>query len=197
MSNEHIKIIAVNRKARHEYFIVDEYEAGLVLKGTEVKSLRLGKVNLKDSYANIKNGEVFVYQIHIGPYPFAYYNNHDPLRPRKLLLHKREIKRLYGKVNEKGHNLIPLKIYFKKGKAKLTLALAKGKRKYDKREAIQRRDEQRVMERQIKQYSGRATSEARFFFNPRYTQMNADECQRLLATAPHRPTQTAAKCIHI
>ena len=152
MSNEHIKIIAVNRKARHEYFIVDEYEAGLVLKGTEVKSLRLGKVNLKDSYANIKNGEVFVYQIHIGPYPFAYYNNHDPLRPRKLLLHKREIKRLYGKVNEKGHNLIPLKIYFKKGKAKLTLALAKGKRKYDKREAIKRRDEQRDMEREIKQY---------------------------------------------
>ena len=152
MSNEHIKIITVNRKARHEYFIVDEYEAGLVLKGTEVKSLRLGKVNLKDSYANIKNGEVFVYQIHIGPYPFAYYNNHDPLRPRKLLLHKREIKRLYGKVNEKGHSLIPLKIYFKKGKAKLTLALAKGKRKYDKREAIKRRDEQRDMEREIKQY---------------------------------------------
>ena len=152
MSNEHIKIIAVNRKARHEYFIEDEYEAGLVLKGTEVKSLRLGKVNLKDSYANIKDGEVFVYQIHIGPYPFAYYNNHDPLRPRKLLLHKREIKRLYGKVNEKGHSLIPLKIYFKKGKAKLTLALAKGKRKYDKREAIKRRDEQRDMEREIKQY---------------------------------------------
>ncbi len=152
MSNNHIKIIAVNRKARHEYFIVDEYEAGLVLKGTEVKSLRLGKVNLKDSYANIKEGEVFVYQIHIGPYPFAYYNNHDPLRPRKLLLHKREIKRLYGKVNEKGHSLIPLKIYFKKGKAKLTLALAKGKRKYDKREAIKRRDEQRDMEREIKQY---------------------------------------------
>ncbi|MBW2408673.1 MAG: SsrA-binding protein SmpB [Deltaproteobacteria bacterium] len=152
MSNEHIKIIAVNRKARHEYFIEDEYEAGLVLKGTEVKSLRLGKVNLKDSYANIKDGEVFVYQIHIGPYPFAYYNNHDPLRPRKLLLHKREIKRLYGKVNEKGHSLIPLKIYFKKGKAKLTLALAKGKRKYDKREAIKRRDEQRDLEREIKQY---------------------------------------------
>ena len=152
MSNDHIKIIAVNRKARHEYFIEDEYEAGLVLKGTEVKSLRLGKVNLKDSYANIKDGEVFVYQIHIGPYPFAYYNNHDPLRPRKLLLHKHEIKRLYGKVNEKGHSLIPLKIYFKKGKAKLTLALAKGKRKYDKREAIKRRDEQRDMEREIKQY---------------------------------------------
>ena len=152
MNNDHIKIIAVNRKARHEYFIEDEYEAGLVLKGTEVKSLRLGKVNLKDSYANIRDGEVFVYQMHIGPYPFAYYNNHDSLRPRKLLLHKREIKRLYGKVNEKGHSLIPLKIYFKKGKAKLTLALAKGKRKYDKREAIKRRDEQRDLEREIKRY---------------------------------------------
>ena len=152
MSKEHIKIIAVNRKARHDYFIEDEYEAGLVLKGTEVKSLRLGKANLKDSYARIQDGEVFVHQMHIGPYPFAYYNNHDPLRPRKLLLHKQEIKRLYGKVNEKGHSLIPLKIYFKKGKAKLTLALAKGKRKYDKREAIKRRDEQRDLDREMKRY---------------------------------------------
>ena len=152
MSKEHIKIIAVNRKARHDYFIEDEYEAGLVLKGTEVKSLRLGKANLKDSYARIQDGEVFVHQMHIGPYPFAYYNNHDPLRPRKLLLHKQEIKRLYGKVNEKGHSLIPLKLYFKKGKAKLTLALAKGKRKYDKREAIKRRDEQRDLDREMKRY---------------------------------------------
>ena len=152
MSKEHIKIIAVNRKARYEYFIEDEYEAGLVLKGTEVKSLRLGKVNLKDSYARIKDGEVFIYQMHIGPYPFAYYDNHDPLRPRKLLLHKREIKRLYSKVNEKGHSLVPLKIYLKKGKAKITLALAKGKRKYDKREAIKRRDEQRDLDRERKQY---------------------------------------------
>ena len=152
MSKDHIKIIAVNRKARHEYFIEDEYEAGLVLKGTEVKSLRLGKVNLKDSYARSQNGEVWVHQMYIGPYPFAYYNNHDSLRPRKLLLHKREIKRLYGKVNEKGHSLIPLKIYFKKGKAKLSLALAKGKRRHDKREAIKRRDEQRDLEREMKRY---------------------------------------------
>ena len=152
MSKDNIKIIAVNRKARHEYFIVDEYEAGLVLKGTEVKSLRLGKVNLKDSYANIKDGEVFVYQIHIGPYPFAYYNNHDPLRPRKLLLHKHEIKRLYGKVNEKGHTLVPLRLYFKGGKVKILLAVAKGKRKYDKRAAIKRRDEQRDLERERKNY---------------------------------------------
>jgi SsrA-binding protein len=152
MSKEHIKIIAVNRKARHDFFIEDEYEAGLVLKGTEVKSLRLGKANLKDSYARIKDGEIFVYQMHIGPYPFAYYNNHDALRPRKLLLHKQEIKRLYGKVNEKGHSLVPLKLYFKKGKAKLTLALAKGKRKYDKREAIKRRDEKRDLDREMKHF---------------------------------------------
>jgi len=152
MAKEHIKIIAENRKARYNYFIEDEYEAGLVLKGTEVKSLRLGKVNLKDAYARIKDGEVFVYQMHIGPYPFAYYDNHDPLRPRKLLLHKREIKRLYGKMNEKGHSLIPLRIYFKAGRVKILLALAKGKRKYDKREAIKRRDEQREMDRARKEY---------------------------------------------
>lgn len=153
MQKGHIKIIAENRKARHDYFIEDEYEAGVVLKGTEVKSLRLGKVNLKDSYARIKDGEVFVYQMHIGPYPFAYYDNHDPLRPRKLLLHKQEIKRLYSKINEKGHTLVPLKLYFKNGMVKIVLALAKGKRKYDKREAIRRRDEQREMDRARKAYS--------------------------------------------
>ncbi|MBW2517327.1 MAG: SsrA-binding protein SmpB [Deltaproteobacteria bacterium] len=152
MEKERIKIIAENRKARRNYFIIDEYEAGLVLKGTEVKSLRMGRANLKDSYARIKNGEVFVYQLHIAPYPFAHYDNHDPLRPRKLLLHKHEIKRLYGKVNEKGHTLVPLRLYFKGGKAKILLALAKGKRTYDKREAIKRRDEKRDMERERKRY---------------------------------------------
>ena len=152
MEKERIKIIAENRKARRDYFIIDEYEAGLVLLGTEVKSLRQGRANLKDAYARIKNGEVFVYQLHIAPYPFAYYDNHDPLRPRKLLLHKHEIKRLYGKMNEKGQTLIPLKLYFKGGKAKILLALAKGKRKYDKREAIKRRDAQRDLERQTKNY---------------------------------------------
>ena len=111
--NKKKKIIAENRKARFNYFIDDTYEAGMVLKGTEIKSIRLGKVNLKDSYARIKNGEVFVYQMHIGPYPFAYYGNHEPLRPRKLLLHKNEIKRLYGKVNEKGASLIPLNLIFR------------------------------------------------------------------------------------
>ena len=153
MPKSAIKTIAVNRKARFNYFIVDQFEAGLVLKGTEVKSLRLGKANLTDAYGRIVNGEVFVHQLHIGPYPFANYGNHDPLRVRKLLLHKREIKRLYAKVNEKGHSLIPLKLYFKDGKAKLTIALAKGKRKYDKREAIKRRDEQRNFDRELKRYT--------------------------------------------
>ena len=152
MSANHIKIITENRKARHDYFIEETYEAGMVLLGTEVKSLRLGRVNLKDSYARINRGEVFVHQIHIGAYPFAYYGNHDPLRKRKLLLHKDEINKLYGKVNEKGFSLIPLKIYFQNGKAKLTLALARGKRKYDKRESIRRRDEQRDLDRLKKDY---------------------------------------------
>jgi len=146
-----IKIIAENRKARHDYTIVDQYEAGLVLTGTEVQSLRLGKVNLKDSYARVKNGEVFLYQVHISAYPFAYYNNHDPLRVRKLLLHKREIMRLYAKVNEQGHTLVPLKIYFKAGKAKITLALAKGKRAFDKRQSIRDREQKREMDRVRKQ----------------------------------------------
>ena len=152
MKTNHIKIVAENRKARHSYFIEDTYEAGMVLLGTEVKSLRLGRVNLKDSYARIKKGEVFIHQMHIGAYPFAYYDNHDPLRKRKLLLHKNEIKKLYGKINEKGFSLIPLRVYFQNGKAKLTIALARGKRKYDKRETIKRRDQQRDLERSKKDY---------------------------------------------
>jgi SsrA-binding protein len=146
------KIIAENRKARHDYFIDDEIETGMVLVGTEVKSMRLGRVNLKDSYAKFKSGEVFVHQMHIGQYPFAHYDNHDPLRPRKLLLHKHEIKRLYGKTQEKGYSLIPLRVYFKKGRVKMTLALARGKRKYDKRDAIRKRDEKRDMQRSMKNY---------------------------------------------
>ncbi len=152
MTENHTKNISENRKARFNYFIVDEFEVGMVLLGTEVKSLRTGLAHLKDAYAQIKNGEVFVYQMHIGAYPFAHYGNHDPQRPRKLLLHKSEIKRLYGKVNEKGFSLIPLKLYFKKGKAKMTLALAKGKRKYDKRETIRRRDEKRDFDRIKKEF---------------------------------------------
>lgn len=149
------KIITENRKARYEYHFEDTYEAGMVLKGTEVKSLRQGRVNLKDSYASIKNGEVWVHQLHISPYPFAYYGNHDPLRPRKLLLHRREIDKLYGKLNEQGHTLIPIRMYFKGGKVKIALALAKGKRKHDKREAIRRRDEKRELDRARKEYTSR------------------------------------------
>ncbi len=150
MTSEHKKILTENRKARHDYFIDDEYEAGMVLLGTEVKSLRLGRVNLKDSYAKIKNGEVFVHQMHIGQYPFAHYDNHDPLRPRKLLLHNHEIRKLIGKVQEKGYSLIPMRVYFKNGKVKMSLALARGKRKYDKRESIRKRDEKRDMDRSLK-----------------------------------------------
>ncbi len=146
------KTVAENRKARHLYFIEDTFEAGMVLTGTEVKSLRQGRANLKDSYARIKNGEVFVYQLHISPYKFAYYDNHEPLRPRKLLLHKYEINKLYGKVNEMGYALVPLKLYFKNGKAKLLVGLAKGKKKWDKRETIRRRDEQRELDRARKKY---------------------------------------------
>ena len=142
-----VKIVCQNRKARHDYFTLDEYEAGMVLLGTEVKSLRLGLGNIKDSYATVRGGEVFLYNMHIGAYPFAAHGNHEPLRPRKLLLHKKEIKRLTGKVKEKGQALIPLRVYFKDGKAKVTLALATGKRKYDKREAIRKREEKRELDR--------------------------------------------------
>ncbi len=152
MAKDHIKLIAENRKARYDYFIIDKMEAGLVLKGTEVKSLRQGRANLKDAYARIKNGELWVHQMHISPYPFAYYNNHDPLRVRKLLLHKQEIKKLYGKLNERGFALIPLRLYFRQGKVKLLLGLAKGKRQHDKRETIRRRDEKRDLDRQRKEY---------------------------------------------
>lgn len=152
MSENHIKIVTVNKKAKFDYFIEDTYEAGMVLLGTEVKSLRLGRVNLKDSYARIKKGEVFVHQMHIGDYPFASYENHDPLRKRKLLLHKYEIKKLYGKANEKGFSLIPLRVYFQNGKAKMTIAIAKGKRRHDKRETIRRRDEKRDLDRAKKEY---------------------------------------------
>ncbi len=152
MKDHHIKKVAENRKARHDYHIEDTFEAGMVLLGTEVKSLRIGRANLKDAYARITRGEVFVHQVHIGEYPFAYYDNHNPLRIRKLLLNKHEIKRLYGKVNEKGYSLVPLSIYFKGGKAKIKLALAKGKRKHDKRVAIRRRDEKRDLDRQKKEY---------------------------------------------
>lgn len=151
MASENVKIVTENRKARHDYHLDEQFEAGMVLTGTEVKSLRMGRANLKDAYARVVNGEVFLYQMHISPYPFAHYDNHDPLRPRKLLLHAHEIKRLYGKVNEKGYALVPLRIYFKRGKVKVVVALARGKRSYDKREAIRKRDETRELDRARKE----------------------------------------------
>ncbi len=151
MAENHIIKITENRKARFNYHLEDEFEAGIVLVGSEVKSLRNGSANLKDSYAGIRNGEVFVFQMHIGPYKFATHENHEPLRPRKLLLHKKEIKKLYGKINEKGYSLIPIKVYFKNGKVKMRLALAKGKRLIDKRETIKQRDAKRDLERARKE----------------------------------------------
>ena len=147
---EDIKNITVNRKARHEYSILQTFEAGIVLQGTEVKSLRQGKANLVDSYASLKNGEVWLIGAHISEYTQGNINNHVPVRDRKLLLKKSEIRRLIGKVKEKGLTLIPLRLYFKNGKVKVELALAKGKKVYDKRESIAKRDLQREQERRIK-----------------------------------------------
>ncbi len=149
--NEAIKVIAENRKARHDYHIEETFEAGLVLTGTEVKSLRLGRANLRDSYATVENGELFLYNMHISPYTHGNMFNHDPKRTRKLLMHKREITRLLGQTQEKGYTLVPLKIYFRRGRAKLELALGKGKKLYDKRESIARRDEKRRIERVLKE----------------------------------------------
>ena len=152
MAEQKIKIIAENRKARHDYTIHEVFEAGIALTGTEVKSLRAGKTNLKDSYAQVtKYEEVFVYQLHISPYDHGNIFNHDPLRSRRLLLHKEEIRRLLGKVKEKGYALVPLKLYFKRGLVKLELALATGKKLYDKRQDIAKRDAKREMERALKE----------------------------------------------
>ena len=145
-----IKLIAQNRKARHDYEIMDSFETGIVLKGTEVKSLRAAKVNLKDSYATIEGGEVVLYNLHISPYEAANRYNHEPERPRKLLLHRSEIRRLVGRTEQKGLTLVPLKLYFKQGRAKVELALARGKRQYDRRQDIARREMQRDIERALK-----------------------------------------------
>ncbi|PIE31927.1 SsrA-binding protein [candidate division KSB3 bacterium] len=144
------KIICLNKKASHSYFIEEKYEAGLVLQGTEVKSLREGRANLKESYARIKNGEVFLYQCHISPYSHGNRENHDPIRPRKVLLHKREIKKLFGKVAERGYTLVPVALYFSHGKAKLEIGLGKGKKLHDKRHALKERTDKREMERAFK-----------------------------------------------
>lgn len=144
------KIIALNRKARHDYFIYDTFEAGIVLRGTEVKSLREGKVNLRDSFAQVRNGEVYLVGCHINPYLQGNIFNHDPLRDRKLLLHGKEIEKLIGKTAERGYTLVPLSLYFKRGKAKVEIGLAKGKKLYDKREAIKKRDVERELDQKFK-----------------------------------------------
>ena len=147
---ESSKLITKNKKARFDYQLGETFEAGMVLKGTEVKSLRLGKGNLTDSYARLKEGEAWLIGCHISAYPYAYYDNHDPERPRKLLLHKRELKRLAGKIQEQGMSLIPLRLYFKNGRAKVELALAKGKKTHDKRQSIKEREHSREIARAMK-----------------------------------------------
>jgi SsrA-binding protein len=144
------KNITVNRKARHEYSIIQTWEAGIVLVGTEVKSLRQGKANLVDSYAKIVNREVWLVNLHISEYTEGNINNHDPKRERKLLLNKSEIRKLIGNTKEKGLTLVPLRLYFKKGKVKVEIALAKGKKVYDKRKDIAKRDFERDQQRKIK-----------------------------------------------
>ncbi len=144
------KVIAQNKTARVNYFVEETLEAGLVLLGTEVKALREGKANMKDCYAVVREGEVFVHDMHIGPYSHANRMNHEPLRVRKLLLNAREIKRLYGKSREKGLALIPLRLYFRKGRVKMELGVAKGKRLYDKRESLKIKADKREMERGLR-----------------------------------------------
>lgn len=145
------KLICNNKKAYHDYFIEEKFEAGMVLKGTEVKSLRNGKANLNDSFALIKNGEAFLHNLHISPYDFGNRENHDPDRMRKLLLHKNEIVKLYAKIREQGYSFIPLRIYFKDGLVKVELGLAKGKKLYDKREDMKEKDHKRDMAQALKQ----------------------------------------------
>lgn len=148
-----IKIVSDNRQARYLYEILETYEAGIALVGTEVKSIRAGKVNLKDGYAFIRNGEAWLSNVHISPYKAGgEYFNHDPRRVRKLLLHRREINKLIGQVEQQGLTLVPLKMYFKQGRVKISLGLAKGKKIYDKRETVKRRQDEREIARAMKRY---------------------------------------------
>lgn len=144
------KTVATNRKARHDYDIVETYEAGLVLEGSEVKSLRDGKVTIKDSFAQIKGGEAWLVGLYIAPYSFSRGGGHDPERTRKLLLNRREIDRIAGKLAEQGLTLVPLQIYFREGRAKVEIGLGRGRRKYDKRQAIRAKEEKREMERALR-----------------------------------------------
>ena len=151
MSGEGIKVITENRKAFHDYFVEEKLETGIILRGTEIKSIRRGKVNLKDSYARVEGGELWLYQMHISPYEEGNRFNHEPLRPRKLLLHKGEINKLIGKVQQQGLTLVPLKLYLKHGLAKVDLGVCKGKKNYDKRQDIAERDAKREIERHMRE----------------------------------------------
>lgn len=144
------KLIANNKKAFHDYFIDETYETGIVLHGTEVKSIRMGKCSIKESFIRIEDGEVFVYGMHISPYEKGNIFNKDPLRPKKLLMHKYEINKLAGKIAEKGYTLVPLQVYFKEGRAKVEIGLARGKKLYDKRADIAKKDARREVEREFK-----------------------------------------------
>jgi SsrA-binding protein len=147
-----IKVVATNRKAGRDFHLEDKYEAGLVLKGTEIKSIRAGRVNLSDGYVQPRDGELWLINVHIAPYdPSGRYYGHEPLRPRKLLLHRREINRLISRVTERGYTIVPTRLYLKGGRAKIEIALAKGKRKYDKRQAIAERTAKRDIERALKE----------------------------------------------
>ncbi len=150
-NEKQVKVISTNRKAHHLYHVLESFEAGIALVGTEVKSLRLGRANLKDSYAMVKKGEVYLHNMHISPYEQASRFNHDPTRTRKLLMHRREIKRLLGKTVERGLTLVPLKLYFKGNVAKVELALAVGKKIYDRRKDIKDREVQRELRRALKE----------------------------------------------
>ncbi len=153
MRTKGTKLIAENRKARHEYFILEDFEAGIELTGTEVKSIRQGNVNLKDSWCSIEGGELFIKQMHISPYEKGNIFNRDPLRVRRLLMHKREISRLYGKQKQDGLTLIPLSLYFKDSRVKVQLGLCKGKKLYDKREDAAKRDAKRTIDRALKSHN--------------------------------------------
>lgn len=150
MSKESTKLIANNKKAYHDFFILDTYEAGIALHGTEVKSLRMGKCSIKESFIRIENGEIFIYGMHVSPYEKGNIFNKDPLRVKKLLLHKSEINKMLGKVKEKGMSVVPLKVYFKGSLVKVEIGLAKGKKLYDKRDDIAKKDQQREAQRDFK-----------------------------------------------
>ncbi len=150
MAKETMKLVANNKKAYHDYFIDEKYETGVVLHGTEVKSMRMGKCSIKEAFVRIEKGEVFVYGMHVSPYEKGNIFNRDPLRPKKLLMHKQEINKLSGKLAEKGLTLVPLQVYFKNGKAKVEIGLARGKKLYDKRQDIAKKDQRREAEKEFK-----------------------------------------------